>query len=234
MPKSKKSKKSKKGSRVKVDRMQVDRKKTDRMDVDRKKGKARGARVKVRQGTGLIQGGRAREEKDRNAPMVPFLNSGVIAPPPLMQVPSGYIRMSQAGIPAQQTFSNDRMAVETWRDPEFTEASKWAKALEFMFGKTQKKIENSTIQLGDLQLGQASSSSNTVMGDVLEDGDSKQAILPTVIDTTKKRLDKGKDTRLDSMSEVDLKQEELPPEIRKKLDLIEEEEAYQDFTRKRT
>jgi hypothetical protein len=56
--------------------------------------------------------------------MVPFRNTGLITPPPLMQMPTNWNRMSQAGIqPAQ--FPNNPMEQGYFQKAEPTEAEKF-------------------------------------------------------------------------------------------------------------
>lgn len=94
-----KKKKPKRSRTFSEDKMQVDRKKhKDSMKVDRRR-RSMGLRVKQQADRNTIQMGRATETKDWNRPMVPFLNSGISAPPPLFQMPRGYASMAQAGIP---------------------------------------------------------------------------------------------------------------------------------------
>jgi hypothetical protein len=73
-----------------------------------KRKASKGRRVRSSEGTSLVQSGRA-VVTPSNQPMIPFRNSGLITPPPLMQVPSGLTRMSQMGIPASM-FGNDPMS----------------------------------------------------------------------------------------------------------------------------
>ena len=85
----------------------------------RKNSKSKGLRVKARSGYNLIQGGRASGQHG-HLPITPFLNTGLITPPPLMTVPTGYVRMSQAGIPAPMFAPGPSMEVEPrdWRQPQ--------------------------------------------------------------------------------------------------------------------
>lgn len=78
--------------------------------------------MRPRDGYNLIQGGRASGQHG-HLPITPFLNTGLITPPPLMTVPTGYVRMSQAGIPAPLYPQGSFMEVENknWRQKTIEE-----------------------------------------------------------------------------------------------------------------
>lgn len=76
----------------------------------RKPRRRQGLRVRASEGSNLIQGGRATEYTPPRlmGGMQPFLNSGIIAPPPLMQVPYGYRELNRS-IPAMPYVKDDAM-----------------------------------------------------------------------------------------------------------------------------
>ena len=120
----------------KPDPMDVDRKKPGPKPKDKSNVPARSKKQYVSKGrrskipdkdgssdTRLIQAGKA-TVKNYDGPMVPFRNSGLITPPPLMQVPTNWTRMSQAGIqPAQ--FPNNPMEQGYFQKAELTESEKF-------------------------------------------------------------------------------------------------------------
>jgi hypothetical protein len=152
--------------------------------TSRKKGKKprrrQGLRVRASEGSNLVQGGRATEYTPPRlmGGMQPFLNSGLIAPPPLMQVPYGYRELNRS-IPAMPYVKDDAMdtsstvyipstqeqireafanlmQVDTYADlQKLTPAVVGAKLADLV--ASQKRATNSS----------SSSSSSTPMGPVL-------------------------------------------------------------------
>lgn len=120
--------------------MQVDRKKKkDSMKVDRRR-RSKGQRVRQQADRNTIQMGRATETKDWSKPMVPFLNSGLITPPPLFQMPRGYSTMAQAGIPARlQAPPGEAMDVSVGSAPLTMES-------QFRLAREQMAQQNAAIQ----------------------------------------------------------------------------------------